>query len=48
MDMRVCPDDVPEAVRIIEQSCLDAGEYYNMRVPIVADCALGFNWYDVH
>jgi len=45
---RVCPDDVPEAILLIREACKEAGEYYNLRVPVTTDSAVGFNWYEVH
>lgn len=48
VNYRVCPDDVPEAIRLITEACTEAGEYYNLRVPVAVDCKLGFNWFEVH
>lgn len=47
-DYRVCPDDIPEAIYLINQACEESGEYYNLRVPVATDFAIGNNWYDVH
>lgn len=48
VDYRCCPDDVPEAISIIEEACSDAGINLNLRVPVKTDCKVGFNWAEVH
>lgn len=41
-------DCVEEAIPLIESICLEAGEYFNIRVPVTASCDVGMNWFDTH
>jgi len=48
LQFRCHEDCVEEAIPIIERTCIEAGESYNLRVPIVADCQVGQSWLDTH
>lgn len=44
-----CPPDVAQQVAdICVQSAAEAGDYYNLRVPIAAEAKIGLNWAEVH
>lgn len=45
---RCNPDHLEESKQIILDSAIDAGKYYNLYVPIAADCKVGANWAEVH
>lgn len=47
-DYRCHPDCQERAIQIIEESAIEAGLYYNMKVPITTTVAQGMNWADVH
>lgn len=47
-DYRCLPEHEEEASKIIKQSAIDAGRFYNMKVPITVDVANGMSWADVH
>lgn len=40
--------DVEESCQVIVQSAARAGEYYELKVPIGADCKVGSNWSQTH
>lgn len=42
------PDYLEDSKQIILDSAIDAGKYYNLYVPIAADCKVGANWAEVH
>ena len=45
---RCIESEVSEAIPLIEQSAVDAGESFGIRVPTLADCKVGMNWFDTH
>ena len=40
--------NVQDLMFLLEHSALEAGEYYNLRIPIQAEAKTGFTWADVH
>lgn len=47
-DYRCHPDSQEESIRIIKESAVEAGEYYNLNVPITVDVKVGASWAEVH
>jgi len=41
-------EDVDDLKFLLELSAVQAGEYYNLRIPIAADAKSGANWSEVH
>ena len=44
----VIPSEADTVARLLEQAALQAGEYYNFRVPITAAADVGNNWAATH
>ena len=44
----VIPSEADHVAKLIEQSALKAGEYYNFRVPITASADIGPTWASTH
>ena len=42
------PKYANDIAEICKLSALQAGEYYNLRLPIEADAQIGVNWAEVH
>ena len=42
------PKHVEDLKSILELSAVEAGEYYNMRIPIAAEAKDGLTWADTH
>ena len=42
------PKQVEDLKSILELSAVEAGEYYNMRIPIAAEAKDGLTWADTH
>jgi DNA polymerase I-like protein with 3'-5' exonuclease and polymerase domains len=42
------PDNAESLKQILEDSAVEAGEYYNLRIPIAAEGKIGSTWADVH
>lgn len=47
-DFRCHPDHLVVATEIIKQAAIDAGLYYDMKVPITVDVKVGSCWAEVH
>lgn len=47
-DYRCHPDCVDLATSIIKAAAIEAGEYFNIKVPITVDVKVGMNWAEVH
>lgn len=47
-DYRCHPDCQERAIQIIEESAIEAGIYYGMKVPITTTVKVGRNWAQVH
>ena len=44
-----CPPTAVDAVSyVLQLSAKEAGEYYNMRIPVEAEAKVGLTWADVH
>ena len=41
-------ENAKSVAEVCKLSALMAGEYYNLRLPIVADAQIGDNWAEVH
>jgi DNA polymerase I-like protein with 3'-5' exonuclease and polymerase domains len=48
LEYRTLDVDVEDTCEILLQSARDAGTYYNLKVPIEAECKVGANWSEVH
>jgi DNA polymerase I-like protein with 3'-5' exonuclease and polymerase domains len=44
----VNPKDTPEYRRMAEDAMREAGEYYNMRVPLAGETKVGQTWRETH
>ena len=42
------PAHADELAKILEASAVEAGEFYNLRLPIAAEAKIGMNWSEVH
>ena len=42
------PDHANDLKLRLEIAALEAGEYYNLRIPIAAEGKIGANWAEVH
>jgi len=42
------PESALELQQLLEQSAIQAGEYYGLRIPIAAEAKQGANWSEVH
>ena len=42
------PSSADQVAGVCKLSALEAGEYYNVRLPITADANIGNNWSEVH
>ena len=42
------PAHADELAKILESSAAEAGEFYNLRLPIAAEAKIGMNWSEVH
>ena len=42
------PEHVDDLKSILVLSAAEAGEYYNLRIPIAAEASDGLNWADTH
>jgi DNA polymerase-1 len=47
-DYRCHPLVAYRAIKIIQQAAIDAGLYYNMKVPITTGVIVGHNWAEIH
>lgn len=47
-DFRCHPDHVEAAIPIIKDTAIEAGQSFNMTVPITVDVKIGHNWAEVH
>ena len=41
-------EQAKDIAEVCKLSALQAGEYYNIRLPIEADAQVGDNWHEVH
>jgi DNA polymerase I-like protein with 3'-5' exonuclease and polymerase domains len=42
------PEHAEKMMKILEESAVLAGEYYQLRCPIAAEAKEGLTWHDVH
>jgi DNA polymerase I-like protein with 3'-5' exonuclease and polymerase domains len=42
------PEHVDDLKSLLVLSAAEAGEYYNMRIPIAAEASHGLNWAETH